>query len=82
MSKIANLFVKVGTDRFQVLIPIRTAKSIDTIIFEMEETIGIDVVAIALIDSARVDSSKGEQVVSEELILHLGQSVEHLNCAL
>lgn len=81
-SIIADLLIKVVTDGLQVLIPVWSAESIDAILFEMEESFFIDPVAFTNIDSARVNSCEGEQVVSEELILHLGQTIEHLNCAL
>ena len=81
-SIITDLLIKVVTDGLQILIPIWSAESIDSILFEMEETFSVDPVAFTHVDSARVNSSEGEQVVSEELILHLGQSVKHLNCAL
>ena len=81
-SIVADLFIKVVADGLQVLIPVWSTESIDAILLEMEQAFLVDPVTLSHIDSARVNSCEGEQVVSEELFLHLGQSIEHLNCAL
>ena len=82
LSKFADLIVKVAADDLLVLLPVGPAKYIDTIIGEVEQAIFVKVSALIHIDGAGVDRRESVKVVGEELLLHSGETVEHLDGAL